>query len=129
MKPIEITISEKRWPLEKIAAITFPWPFIFYREGYQDRAITAHEHYHWSRIWRWGVVPWYVAYVVLALIYRTGGKNHPLERRGYAIADEVRATYCCCEGSDRSPFKFCAASFDDPHCYNCGQTCQNHLRR
>ena len=33
----------------------------------------------------------YLAYIVLALIHRTGGRRHPLEAPAYAAADRVRA--------------------------------------
>ena len=87
--PINITIPERRWPLsKKVAAITL-WPFVVYREGHRTPALEAHEQYHWHQALRWGVIPWYVAYVALALLYRTGGRRHPMERRAYEVADKV----------------------------------------
>ena len=90
MRPIEIVISQRRWPsfARRIAAITL-WPFILYRDGYRTPALEAHEYYHWRQALVWGVLPWYAAYVVLLVVYRTGGRNHPMERRAYEIGDKI----------------------------------------
>ena len=90
LSPVHLT--PPFFPLPKrIHAITL-WPFVFYRRGYQQSAaLRVHEEYHWRDALRWGVLPWYLAYVVLALVYRTGGRRHPLEAPAYAEADRVRA--------------------------------------
>lgn len=86
MKPINITIPERRWPLKKVAAITL-WPFVVYREGYKTPALEAHELYHWWQALAWGVLPFYVVYIALLPFYGSG-KNHPLERGAYKIEAE-----------------------------------------
>ena len=89
MKPISIV--PKYFPLpRKTHAITL-WPFIFFRrEKYkQDRALMAHEMYHWNQALKYGVIPWYILYVILLLIYRTGGRKHPMERRAYELQREI----------------------------------------
>ena len=88
MRPINITIPERLWLLPRVTAITL-WPFIVYREGRRTPALEAHEHYHWYQALRFWVLPWYIGYVVLAILYRTGGRNHPMERRAYEIADKT----------------------------------------
>lgn len=69
-------------------AITL-WPFILITpSAYEDECIRVHELYHWRQALRWGVIPWYVVYGVLALIYgvilRRPANEHPLERPAYA---------------------------------------------
>ena len=75
-----------------VDAVTL-WPFIVYRRGYeQDLPLRCHEHYHWRQALRWGVLPWYVAYLVLKPFYlgpRT--RLHPLEVPAYAKQREVKA--------------------------------------
>ena len=89
MGPINITVPERIWLLPKIAAITL-WPFIVYRQGHRTPALEAHERYHWDQALRWGILPWYALYVALLPFYG-GGRNHPLERGAYAVADKVAA--------------------------------------
>lgn len=88
MAPIEINV---RWlPGENIAAITL-WPFIFYRRGFQDDvALRCHEYFHWRQAKKWGVIPWYLAYLALQLCYfRRPADQHPLEAPAYAEQREV----------------------------------------
>ena len=88
LKPINVTIPEKVWPLPKVSAITL-WPFIVYRAGRQTPAIEAHELYHWNQAFRWGVILWYAVYLALLPFYG-GGRNHPLERPAYAVEDKIK---------------------------------------
>ena len=68
-----------------IRAITL-FPAIVYRKGHRTPAIELHELYHWRQIRRWGVLPWYIIYLVLALVYMGRPANeHPLEREAYRI--------------------------------------------
>jgi len=81
IKPIELTIF---WLPEGIAAITL-WPVILYRRTYRtDISIRAHEFIHWYQALKWGVIPWYITYLVLKVFYR--GRpifDHPLEKIAY----------------------------------------------
>lgn len=85
-----VNVTPPFFPLPAgVKAITL-WPFVFYRRGYEPSpALQAHEEYHWRQALRWGVVPWYAAYVVLAMVYRTGGRGHPLEASAYAAGDRA----------------------------------------
>jgi hypothetical protein len=80
------------WLPGGIRAITL-WPVILYRaDVYGNRCIQLHEHYHWRQALRWGVVPWYVAYLVLAVLWI--GRpidRHPLEREAYKLQRECEA--------------------------------------
>ena len=89
MKPLEITVS--RLPFGA-GAITL-WPFILYLpHAYADPCIRAHEHYHWRQALRWGVVLWYVTYLVLKPFYMgRPAEEHPLERPAYAVERKCRA--------------------------------------
>lgn len=87
LTPIEITSP---WLPSHITAITL-WPFVFYRRGVdRSKTLRAHERYHWDQALRWGVLPWYITYVLLLLVHRTGGRDHPMEREAYALADRIR---------------------------------------
>lgn len=90
MKPIEITLP--RLHKSGIDAITL-WPFIVYRRGHEDNiALRCHEFFHWRQALRWGVVPWYLAYLLLALFYfRKPSDQHPLEAPAYAKQREILA--------------------------------------
>ena len=86
MSPIELTVP--RLP-SKILAVTL-WPFILYRRGYETNTpLRAHEQYHWRQALRWGVVPWYVAYLVLAPFYFRKPWRHPMEVRAYEVQREA----------------------------------------
>ena len=86
MKPVEL---ETPWlPGKRIDGITL-WPFILYRRGKRSPALEAHERFHWQQALRWGVVPWYAAYVVLYLVVRSGKRRHPLERPAYEVSDAI----------------------------------------
>jgi len=67
-KPIE-RVCPRMIPPRRVA-ITL-WPFIFYRstEALEDIPLKAHEHFHWKQALRWGVVPWYLAYLLLLPFY------------------------------------------------------------
>ena len=92
LNPIEIVVPDVPFMRKRIGAITL-WPFIFYRKGQKDLAKQLHEYHHWEEAMRWFVIPWYIAYVVLAIVYRTGGRNHPMERTAYEIEDSWRRKY------------------------------------
>jgi hypothetical protein len=67
------------------------WPFILYRRGKEgDIALRCHEHFHWRHALGWGVLPWYLAYLVLKLIYlRRPADQHPLEAPAYAKQRQI----------------------------------------
>ena len=90
MNPIEISLP--RLHQDNIHAITL-WPFIVYRREFQDDiALRCHEYFHWRQAFRWGVVPWYLTYLVLQLYYFWGpSERHPLEAPAYAKQREVQA--------------------------------------
>ena len=88
-KPIELVCP---WIIPpKSVAITL-WPFIFYRskEALEDLPLQAHEHFHWKQALKWGVVPWYLAYLLLLPFYfRQRPDNHPMERQAYDLQRRV----------------------------------------
>ena len=83
MRPIEFTVP---WLPEGVGAITL-WPFILYKNRAMKELYHEHEMYHWNQALKFGVIPWYIAYVVLLPFYG-GGRSHPLEREAYRISDE-----------------------------------------
>ena len=75
---ISLSIIPKDW------AITL-WPFCFYAPNLIDQeCVRVHEHYHWKQALSWGVVPWYLVYIVLWPFYRHNIGAHPLEMPAYA---------------------------------------------
>ena len=85
--PLELTSP---WLPGWADAITL-WPFIVYRRGYETNVpLRAHEMYHWRQALRWGVVPWYVAYLALAPFYLRNPRCHPMEVRAYEVQREVQ---------------------------------------
>jgi hypothetical protein len=73
----------------RVDAITL-WPFILYRKGHRDNLpLRCHEHYHWREALRWGVLPWYLAY--LAFYFRKPSDRHPMEAPAYAKQREIEA--------------------------------------
>lgn len=85
MRPIELT----SWLPSNRAAITL-CPFILYTKAYRyDQCIRVHEHYHWKQALRWGILPWYIWYLILWLRYGYN-QNHPLERQAYRLEAECR---------------------------------------
>jgi hypothetical protein len=88
LNPIEITVP--RLHQDNIHAITL-WPFILYRRGFQDDiALRCHELFHWRQAFRWGVIPWYLVYLLLAPFYLgRPADQHPLEAPAYAKQREV----------------------------------------
>lgn len=86
MKPIKIVLPKLPG---RIGAITL-WPFIVYRQGQEKRPeLHAHEMHHWNTALRCGILPWYLAYLLL-LPFFGGGRNHPLERPAYEEEERVR---------------------------------------
>ena len=86
VSPIELTVG---WLPKGTDAVTL-WPFIVYRQGYESNVpLRAHEMYHWRQALRWGVVPWYVAYLVLAPFFLRKPWRHPMEVRAYEVQREV----------------------------------------
>ena len=81
MKPINLTVA---WLPGWIDAIT-PWPFIVYRRGCEDSTrLRRHEYYHWRQAFQWGVVPWYLAYVILLPFYWKRPRS-PSEKHGWRV--------------------------------------------
>ena len=81
-----------RWLPFRARAMTL-WPFVLYLpHAYGDRCTQVHERYHWKQALRWGVIPWYVAYLVLAVFYRKA-ERHPLERPAYAVQRKCQAVW------------------------------------
>ena len=78
---IELFVDKIRWPFpEYVHAVTL-WPFIIYEHQVRnDKAIQAHERYHWEDQLRWLVVPWFIIYVALLPFYG-GFRKHPFERK------------------------------------------------
>jgi len=87
MKPIEI-INSRIVP-GNFGAITL-WPFIFYKNEYykNDKCIKIHEHFHWYEALRWGVIPWYVTYLILKIFKKYD--EHPFEKRAYKAEQDCR---------------------------------------
>jgi len=80
-KPIELTIP---WLPKGIDAITL-WPFIFYKKGLMDNMpLRSHEYYHWYHAMKFGVVPWYLTYLFLkVLFFKKPSREHPFEKPAY----------------------------------------------
>lgn len=89
MKPVEIRVS---WLPFHAGAMTL-WPFILYLpRAYADPCVHVHEDYHWRQALRWGVIPWYIAYVVIKLFFLgRPAEEHPLEAPAYAAERQCRA--------------------------------------
>ena len=87
MKPIEFTVPALQ---QGVDAMTL-WPFIIYRRGAQDNLpLRCHEWFHWRHAQRWGVLPWYAAYLLLKPFYlgvRT--PQHPFEAPAYAKQRQI----------------------------------------
>ena len=87
MRPINLIVP---WLPGWIDAITL-WPFIVYRRGCEASIpLQRHEYCHWRQAVQWGVVPWYLAYVILLPFYWKRPREHPMEVGAYAVQ---RATY------------------------------------
>ena len=87
MEPIEI--DRVGFPVGKrVKAVTL-WPFIFYHPEKRSKGVRAHEYYHWYQATHWFVLPWYIAYIALLLVYRASDRRHPMERRAYEIEYEI----------------------------------------
>ena len=85
-----IQVDTRRWWLPRRIHAICLWPFVFYQRGWRSPKLEAHERYHWRQQWRWGVLPWFAAYIILLVVYRTGGRRHPMERRAYEAGDRVQ---------------------------------------
>ena len=89
LNPIEVTVP--RLHARRVDAITL-WPFILYRKGHHDSLpLRCHEFYHWRQALRWGVLPWYLVYLLLLPFYiKKTSDQHPLEAPAYAKQREIR---------------------------------------
>ena len=79
------------------------WPFIVYRRGFEhDLPLRCHEHSHWKQALRWGVLPWYMAYLMLKPFY-LGSRTprHPLEVPAYNVQREVATLLASGQSIDR----------------------------
>ena len=80
MRPLEVRLPKWlnwRW----LPRALLLWPFILYRwDSYADPGLVTHYIYHWEDAKRWGVVGWYVAYVVVGLVWLMLRRPHPMER-------------------------------------------------
>jgi len=85
---IELTVP---WLPGGIRAVTL-WPLVLYLRGYEDDpCVRLHEEYHWRQALRWGVVPWYAAYLLVGIFYiGKPAPRHPMEREAYRIERECR---------------------------------------
>ena len=70
------------------------WPFILLTPGVVgDDCIMAHEMYHWKQQRSWGVIPWFIAYLIMGVFYiGKPADHHPMEREGYRIQRECEKT-------------------------------------
>jgi hypothetical protein len=79
-----INIYNKKWvlrvvpgnhPFEGIAI----FPFVIYSHSKEEipKQLRMHEEYHIEHQLRWGVLPWFVAYWLLLIVY--GYNKHPFE--------------------------------------------------
>ena len=89
MKPIEITVP---WLPKGVGAITL-WPFIVYKTRALRDRYREHELFHWRQALRWGVVPWYIAYIALMPFYGDP-RAHPMEREAYRVSDDKGSHEC-----------------------------------
>ena len=63
------------------------WPFILYRV--RTPCLEVHEHYHWRQMRRWGVIPWYIVYLLIGIFYiGKPADKHPMEREAYRLQRE-----------------------------------------
>lgn len=87
IKPIELVSP---WLPKGVDGITL-WPFIFYRKGYEnDMPLRSHEYHHWYHAKKFGVVPWYLTYIFLMVIYLgKPSSSHPFEKSAYAEQHDV----------------------------------------
>lgn len=85
-----IWIVTERVPFGQMAMTL--WPFILITpEANKDECIRKHEEFHWYHAKRWGVLAWYVAYLVLGLFYMGKPANeHPLEKPAYDAEAQCR---------------------------------------
>ena len=67
---IELTVKRIPWPFPKrVHAVTL-FPFIVYEPSARyDKAVQAHERYHWKDQMRWLVIPWFLVYIALLPFY------------------------------------------------------------
>ncbi len=82
---IEIRVSRIPRPFPAGVYAVTVWPFIVYEpQVWDDGCVQVHERYHWMDQLRWFVLPWFVVYLILRVVQRTGGKRHLLEKEAYA---------------------------------------------
>ena len=89
VKPIERICP---WVVPPASTAITLWPFIFYRskEASENQPLKEHEYFHWKQALRWGVIPWYVVYLVLLPFYiRKPPTAHPMERQAYDLQRRV----------------------------------------
>ncbi len=88
---IETEVRRLPWPFPEWAHAVTIWPFIFYeRDVWDDECVQVHERYHWDEQLKWLIIPWFIAYGVLSLVYG-GGRRHPMELEAYRRQDSCRA--------------------------------------
>jgi hypothetical protein len=89
MRPRFILVD--RVPLLAVHAIML-WPFIVIRRDRDDPCLRGHELYHFDEASSWGVLPWYVTYLVIVAC-RIGrpASSHPMERLARLLERECRA--------------------------------------
>ena len=87
LRPIEI--ERDGFPIPKGSAAITLCPFIFYRPGENTNSLHEHEMYHWRQQRRYWILPWMLLYGLLFVLYRTGKRGHPMERRAYEIQDRL----------------------------------------
>lgn len=99
MKPIELTVPALQ---RGVDAMTL-WPFIIYRRGTQDNLpLRCHEWFHWRHALRWGVLPWYLAYILIKPFYLgTRTPQHPFEAPAYAKQRQINDMIAAGENVDK----------------------------
>ncbi len=86
MKP-KYKIVNKIWLFPSwVAAVTL-YPYIIIKKEYEgDKCLRAHEEYHFNQIQKFGIIPWYLLYLILSIIcIGKPADKHPLEKRAYEI--------------------------------------------
>jgi len=68
MKP-KYKIVNKIWLFPSwVAAVTL-YPYIIIKKEYEgDKCLRAHEEYHFNQIQKFGIIPWYLLYLILSII-------------------------------------------------------------
>ncbi len=65
------------------------WPFIFYRATREDLSPwnREHEEFHWRHQLQWLVVPWFIIYGIMWLMY---GNDNPWEKLAKEAESDTR---------------------------------------